>query len=627
MAIRNIEGFDQYQGQVGATLLNSLTSAGFVVTNGLAMAAGRKAGNFALELQVSPGAGGASWSARNNTSRFDLYGVASNSTGRAVAVGIAGAALTSVDSIQWSPVVLGVADNMYGISCRNNTFIAVGENGAIMRSTDGQNWSKRAAPASSVSLRDVAWGDGKWVAVGNAGPVGVIIVSTDDGLTWANVTNGPGARGNECVRFGDVWMAGGIGGQLLTSVDALTWTTQVTGTTSDFNGVAFYNGTWAAATGLDVRRSANAGVTWSIAAAGVSTAGLRTIEVSNGRWIVGGDQGNLWMSDDTTTWVRPSFLGAASSSVYDINVTTGANIGWFLVGSKIGIGTNATAMVYVSLAPPTRLTRTLNSEADLVVIGFAHRATARGRIFSINGLLDVDWPAAISILGVSGAAVPIRNTWYFYEIVIDKAANTVSLYINDTLDITAPLPAAGAIMTAYTMSWQTENGAVALVDDIYLLDSSTTGGSALVDRLGPVSIPLRMPTADSEETSQWSPAAPGAHWPNVAILPPSPTSFIRSAESGAQDLFLSDTELPPEAGTVDAPILAVGLIALAQKSDLDNRQLGLVIGEFGNQKEVIDTQLAITMEYSTAIFETDPDDQPWTVESVLATPFGVAVRP
>jgi hypothetical protein len=102
---------------------------------------------------------------------------------------------------------------------------------------------------------------------------------------------------------------------------------------------------------------------------------------------------------------------------------------------------------------------------------------------------------------------------------------------------------------------------------------------------------------------------------------------VRSATSGAQDLYSSNAALPAGAGTESAPILAVGVIALAQKSDLDARQLGLVVGSPGNQKEVVDTTLSTTMEYSFAIFETGPGNQAWTADSVLNTPFGIAVRP
>lgn len=625
MTLKHIDGFDQYRGQTGAALLNALASAGYAVTNGLGMADGRKPGTLALELQVSPGAGGASWSSRNTTAKADLHAVAANTAGRFVAVGDGGAAVTTTDGIAWAPTVLGLAANMRGIKCHGGTFIAVGSNGAILRSTDGQAWSIRTPPNSTANLTDIEWGGNKWVAVGALGSVGVIFVSTDDGLTWSTVTENAGARGNISVRFGASWVVGGVGGQVLKSTDGLTFTNGVFGSTDDVNDVAFDSGVWLAVAGRDVRRSNDAGATWAVAAAAVATTGvLRAIGASNGRWIAGGDSAQLYMSDDTATWTPPAFNGGAGRTIYDVNPSAGTNAGWCLVGAKAS-GASNTAMIFVSLAPPTIVRRAFTSTSNYVVIGFAHSATARGRIFSIDGLLDMDWPSGISILGQAGLSTPIRNTTYYYEIVIDKAANTVSLYTNDTLDITVPLPAAGAAMTTYNLSWQAENGAVAKLDDLYLLDGTTNDGATLTTRLKPISIAMRLPTSDLDVN--WEPSAEGDHWPLVGTLPPSTGSYVSSATPGQQDLYKSSTPLPDGAGTTESPIIAVGLVALAQKSDLDARQLGLVIGAAGNQSEVIDDTLSITPEYSFAVFEKSPGNVAWTPASVLDTPFGVAVRP
>lgn len=627
MALKHIDGFDQFQGQSSQALLSALTSSGYTVTSGLGIASGRKPNSFALELQVSPGAGGASWSARTNTIKADLHGVAANSVGRFVAVGDGGTATTSVDGIQWAALVLGVNKNMKAIECNAGTFIAVGDGGTILRSIDGQAWSQRAAPNGTANIADVAYGDGLWLAVGSIGSAGCIFVSNDDGMSWSSVTENPGTYQNYCVAFGGgTWIVGGASGQLLTSSSGLSFTDRVFGAGGYVMDLAYHNGTWIAINDRSLRRSVDKGVTWASAVDNLTATGtLRALEVSDGRWMVGGDGGNLFMSNDTTTWTKPAFTGASSTPIYAINTSSGTQVGWALVGGRIGSGTTATAMIYVSMAPPTILTRTFNSTQSRVVIGFAHRATARGRIFGIKDLFSMDWPAGIEILGVRGTSVPIRNTWYYYEIVIDKAAKTITLFVNDTLDLTAPLPAAADAMTSYVMSWQAENGAVALVDDLYLLDADVTGGSTMTERLKPISIPIRMPTADADVN--WDAADGGPHWTQVGLLPPSTASYVRSATSGEQDLYTSNTPLPAGAGTDTAPILAVGLIALAQKSDLDARQLGLVVGAQGNQKEVIDTTLSTTMEYSSAVFEKAPGDQPWTAANVLATPFGVAVRP
>lgn len=624
MSIKHIDGFDQFQGQVSQQLLTSLQASGYAVSNGIAVAAGRKPNSFALELQVSPGAGGASWSSRTNTVRANLNAVAANPQGRFVAVGDGGNATTSVDGINWAALVMGTSKNLRGIECHQGTFIVVGEGGLIMRSIDGQAWTTRAAPNATVNLTDVACDGDRWIAVGANGTAGAIIVSDDDGMSWANISENAGTRGNLCVEYGDAWVVGGAAGQILTSPDGLNYTSRVTNVVSDINDVAFYNGLWLAATGTGTLRSSDTAATWIVGTAAIITNGVfRALEVSDGRWIMGGDQGQLFISDDAVNWTKPAITGIATS-ILDINTSSGAQVGWALVGARTN-QVNATAPIYVSMAPPTTFSRTLVSTQARVVIGFAHRASARGRILTIRDLLTVDWPAGIEILGVRGASVPIRDVWYYYEIEIDKVAGKVRLFVNDTPDLEVDLPAAGANMSTYVLTWQAENGAVARLDDLYLLDGDQAGGSTLTSRLKPISIPIRMPTADV--LTEWDASTPGQHWPLVGLLPPSDVSYIRSATSGQQDLYSSDTPLPAGAGTEDAPIIAVGVMALAQKSDLDNRQLGLVVGAPGNQKEVVDTTLSTTLEYSFAVFEKAPGDQAWTAENVLSTPFGVAVRP
>lgn len=625
MALKHIDGFDQFQGQSGQALLSALASAGYNVTSGIGMAAGRKDSTYALELQVSPGAAGSTWSSRANTIKADLHGVAANSQGRFVAVGDGGSATTTADGINWAPLVLGASANMKAVECNAGTFIAVGDSGTILRSTDGQNWSVRTAPIGAATLYDVAFGDGMWLAVGGLGAAGVIFVSTDDGMTWASVTQNPGTNANYCVTYGNgIWMVGGRAGQVIISFNGLSFVDQVFGSMGDVNDIAYFDGTWIAISTNSLRRSLDNGNSWSPAVDSLSGVPLRSIQVSDGRWVVGGDLGQLFMSDDTNTWVPPAFAGG-QVNIYDINISSGAQVGWCLVGARTSSQAAATALIYVSLAPPTKFSRSFTSAQSRVVFGFAHRATARGRIFSVQDLFNMDWPAGIEILGVRGASVPIRNIWYYYEIVIDKVAGTLTLYVNDTLDLTVALPAAAANMTTYMLTWQAENGAVARIDDVYLLDSEVSATSTLANRLKPITIPIRMPDADV--VTDWDTPNAGPHWSQVGLLPPSASSYVRSATSGAQDLYTSDDPLPVDAGTDAAPIIAVGLIALAAKSDLDNRQLGLVIGAPGNQKEIVDTTLSITMEYSTAVFEKAPGEQPWTVDSVLTTPFGVVVRP
>jgi hypothetical protein len=631
--LKHIDGFDQYQGQVSQQLLSSLTSAGFTVSSGLAMVDGRKPGSYALELQVAAGTAGASWSSRTNNTKQDLHGIAANSAGRFVAVGNNGAAVGSDDNITWLPVILGVSSNMRDIDVSGSTWIAVGDQSALLRSTDGKNFTVRPAPVSNAALQSVATnGSSTWVAVGSVGATGAIFVSIDDGMTWESRAIAGINPINLCVAFsGGVWVIGGGNGRILTSTDLSNFTTRVSGTQSQINAVACSDvGHWLLASGSDIRRSVDGGSNWALMSAAISGGQVVSLAYADGRWMAVSSSGEVHMTDDEDSWQAPSLTGIGNTPLYCVYALHGSRSGWAVVGAlnvTVTQSTERRAVIYVSLAPPTKVARTYSVPGSKFTVGFAHHSTARGRILSITDVLEMDWPANIEMNNNAGTAIPARNVWYFYEITIDKTALTATLHINDTLDLTCPLDASVGAMDAFEFVWMAENGAVTRIDDIYMVDTSTPGGETLVGRLGPITIPLRLPTADATP-NEWIPSSGITHWAQVGLLPPSEESYIRSSTSGKQDLFTSSTALPADAGTVDAPILAVGVIALAMKGDIDNRQLGLAVGAPGpTQKEIVDTALSVVPEYSFAVFEKAPGDVAWDAENTLSTPFGVVVRP
>lgn len=623
MTLKYIDGFDQFAGQAGAALLSSLVAAGYSVGSSLSIQDGRT--GSALELMVSAGAAGQSWSGRTNNSRVDLRDVAANSAGRFVAVGNGGNAVYSDDTLNWLPLILGVTADMLAIENNGGTWIAVGNGGTILRSSDGRNYSLRQSPIPAANLRDVYYGPNAWVIVGVSGNIGIILFSVDDGLTWLQATTPANLPQLNCVVYGtNAFCAAGTSGTALTSPDGFTWTVTTTVAGVNMASMAAGNGHILGVADRRVYRSLDGGVTWAAMGNEIGSYLFTDIINSGNRWIAITNGSTVLISDDEVAWTQATFTGSAFTPLYGICAASGARVGYAIVGALNRATTPASAqrsLIYLSMAPPTEVTRRFTTDAARVVIGFAHRASARGRILSIKDLFEVNWPAALSIGDVSGTAIPARNVWYYYELVLDRAAKTVTVYINNTLDMVAPLPDAVTAMTNFDITWITENGSVTRIDNLYLLDNLSPNGEALVDRLGPIQVPLRLPTADAGPNNWATSSASGAHWPEVGILPPSSESYIRSAVSGAQDLFLSNTAMPI------GDIIAVGMIALAQKGDIDNRQLGLVVGAPGSQIEVVDTTLSVTPEYSIGIFEKAPGNQAWDQDNILTVPFGVVVRP
>jgi len=98
-----------------------------------------------------------------------------------VAVGAAGRRLRSDDGTEWEQTARG-GPVLRGLTHAEGTWVAVGGDDApyILVSSDGRTWHEPPMPASDEYLRDVAWGDGRFVAVGIHG----LRMVSPDGWRW-----------------------------------------------------------------------------------------------------------------------------------------------------------------------------------------------------------------------------------------------------------------------------------------------------------------------------------------------------------------------------------------------------------------------------------------------------------
>ena len=109
-----------------------------------------------------------------------------------------------------------------------------------------QFWNTQTSNFGTTNINAVAYGNGVWVAVGDAG---ALRTSTDNAVTWNTQTSNFGVSIIYSVAYSNgVWAAGGVGGALRTSTDnAVTWNTQTSNFgTSTIYSVAYGNGVWVA---------------------------------------------------------------------------------------------------------------------------------------------------------------------------------------------------------------------------------------------------------------------------------------------------------------------------------------------------------------------------------------------
>lgn len=166
--------------------------------------------------------------------------------------------------IQTSPTI----QNLYGIAYTNaNTWIAVGNSGTILRSSDGGiNWTIITSPVVDA-LRGVSLRGSIGLAVGISGRV---VRSTDAGLSWVEMPR-PTTRNLYCVSISDVMtVIMGHEGTIFVSYDnGLTWNLRGAGTASILFGVSAFSTTGVGVGGQGaVVMSPNSGVGWGLTVIG-----------------------------------------------------------------------------------------------------------------------------------------------------------------------------------------------------------------------------------------------------------------------------------------------------------------------------------------------------------------------
>jgi hypothetical protein len=282
-------------------------------------------------IQASPN--GVDWSKQTVPAGVALNSVAYGN-GLFVAGGEYGAILTSTDGARWTPrTSLVTTKSLTSVAQGNGTLVAVGDLGAIVTSTNGIQW--RTATSGTVNrLNDVCYGDGKFVAVGAYGT----IVLSPDGRSWSRHSVNIAPWWLWGVTFaGGRFVAVGEGGTIRYSADATNWNTGFAPSYTDFRRVTYGNGVFVAVGAYydagTSRLTGNIAASTDGASWGLSPTPdfpLRTVTFGNGTFVAAGSGGLVstngldWrqvsmeggpaIGFGAGTFVAVSFAGAMSSS-------------------------------------------------------------------------------------------------------------------------------------------------------------------------------------------------------------------------------------------------------------------------------------------------------------------------
>ncbi|WP_189032792.1 InlB B-repeat-containing protein, partial [Paenibacillus albidus] len=230
-------------------------------------------------------------------------------------------------------------NSLYDVTYGNNTYVAVGEAGTIVTSSDGVNWTERTSSATN-QLWGVAYGNKKFVAVG----LNSAIYISDDGVTWTDRTFGETHYG---VTYGNgMFVAVGFGREILTSIDGVSWTQRSLGDLNELRGVTYGNGIFTAVGfGGKIWTSSN-GESWTSRTSGVEN-DLWSISYGNGKFVAVGAGTTILTSVDGLSWTKlPPPSGA-----YDFYKVTYGNDTFVAVGLNGSVFTSADGLSWTSRSP------------------------------------------------------------------------------------------------------------------------------------------------------------------------------------------------------------------------------------------------------------------------------------
>ncbi len=148
------------------------------------------------------------------------------------------------------------------------------------------------------STTDVAFGAGRFVAVGGTGKI----------VSWVDAS---GSAGSTIIGVGDMlgvnfcgnrFVAVGTNGTLLTSVDGLSWNTYPSGTTQSLRKTAFGAGVFIAVGANGTVIGSGDTVTWSPRTVTGITSAIGDVIYAGGKFVLVSEGGSIRTSLDGTTW-------------------------------------------------------------------------------------------------------------------------------------------------------------------------------------------------------------------------------------------------------------------------------------------------------------------------------------
>jgi len=259
-------------------------------------------------------------------------------TDLAVQVGDGGTVYVQRSDERWALAVTGVTNYLRGVALMEERVIAVGENGCILWSDDGDYFQRaQLSPATTDWFEGVTASAQRAIAVGDNGS----IYSSTNGESWTKVTSGTSEwlRG---IAFGNgAYVAVGENGKMLRSTGGNSWNPVTSGTTAHLNRVRYLGssgtGQFIAVGNNGVALSSTTGsAPWTSLSSG-TTNHLYDVALNDTGTLLVGDQELRFRATGSSTWsnqITALPTNAAPSWVY---LSACGNSNSWLVAGRTGL--------------------------------------------------------------------------------------------------------------------------------------------------------------------------------------------------------------------------------------------------------------------------------------------------
>lgn len=284
---------------------------------------GGSATSHVAQLTVTTAGAMDRWTRRNPLPQGNNLLALAHGNDTYVAVGERGAILVSTNGTNWTVQNLRTSVQLYGVAFGDGTFVATGDGGVILSSTDGREWTPRFSGVAGL-ITSVAYGNGRFVATTL---YEYLALTSTNGVDWQGQLHQPLPFMD--VTFGNgAFVAVGPAAALATSLDGVAWLPRTSPTNASLESVCYGNSLFVAVGDNGRILTSPDGVTWIHRPSG-TTRRLIDVAWGAGRFVAVGTRGVIFTSVDGIAWssVNSGTPDRLETVVFanDLFVTAGEN--------------------------------------------------------------------------------------------------------------------------------------------------------------------------------------------------------------------------------------------------------------------------------------------------------------